>query len=352
LVLAGEFSQFANARQFGAWLGLVPSQNSAGGMARLGRITKRGDECLRTLLIQAEKSAVMSAGKRSDRISQWLVRLRQSAGWQKAVVALANKNARILWAVLTRDAQFDADHVPQPPMVLPERWVVDCKRLDHGDSVIVYLGRYLYRGVIQERDIVRLDDSGVTYRWRDSTSRLMRQRSVSGAQFLHLVLQHVLPRGLRRARSCGFLHPNARRLAALRKLLVFKTPQPPPGRARDAALRLLRRAHAHRVDQNTTAPRCDNGHLVAVSSLATIGDGTSHRRASLKPHHRANLCPARCVHAPAAACAHPHEYRATAHVEALTHAPAPHTAARAQPKLRRARPAQQELSAGCADPKT
>jgi transposase len=111
----GDLAQFANARQFGAWLGLVPSQNSTGGKASLGRITKRGDDYLRTLLIQGAKSAVMSAGKRSDRISQWLVQLKERVGWQKAVVALANKNARILWAVLTRSEAFDPDHVPQPP---------------------------------------------------------------------------------------------------------------------------------------------------------------------------------------------------------------------------------------------
>lgn len=111
----GDIAQFASAKQFGAWVGLVPSQNSTGGKARLGRITKRGDDYLRTLLIQGAKSAVMSAGKRSDRISQWLVQLKERVGWQKAVVALAKKNARILWAVLTRDVAFDPDHVPQPP---------------------------------------------------------------------------------------------------------------------------------------------------------------------------------------------------------------------------------------------
>ncbi len=111
----GDFGQFANARQFGAWLGLVPSQNSSGGKASLGRITKRGDDYLRTLLIQGAKSAVMSAAKRSDRISRWLVQLKERAGWQKAVVALANKNARILWAMLTRGSAFNPDHVPEPP---------------------------------------------------------------------------------------------------------------------------------------------------------------------------------------------------------------------------------------------
>jgi transposase len=108
-------SHFANARKFSPWLGLVPSQNSTGGKARLGHITKRGDAYLRGLLIQGAKAAVMTASKRSDRISQWLVQLTERLGWQKAVVAMANKNARILWTVLTRDTTFDPDHVPQRP---------------------------------------------------------------------------------------------------------------------------------------------------------------------------------------------------------------------------------------------
>lgn len=89
----------------------MPSQNSTGGKASLGRITKRGDDYLRTLLIQGAKSAVMTAHKRGDRISQWLVQLKERVGWQKAVVALANKNARILWAVMTRGGAFDANHL-------------------------------------------------------------------------------------------------------------------------------------------------------------------------------------------------------------------------------------------------
>ena len=93
----------------------MPSQNSSGGRASLGRITKRGDDYLRTLLIQGAKSAVMSAHKRSDRISQWLVQLKERVGWQKAVVALANKNARIVWAVLAKGRVFDPNHVPVKP---------------------------------------------------------------------------------------------------------------------------------------------------------------------------------------------------------------------------------------------
>ena len=78
----GDFKQFKSGAQFGSWLGLVPSQNSSGGKANLGRITRRGDEYLRTLLIQGAKSAVMTAHKRSDKISQWLVQLLARVGWQ------------------------------------------------------------------------------------------------------------------------------------------------------------------------------------------------------------------------------------------------------------------------------
>ena len=94
---------------------LVPSQNSSGGKSKLGRITKRGDDYVRTLLVQGAKSAVMTAHKRRDRISQWLVQLTARVGWQKAAVALANKNARILWAVLARGGRFDANHVSLKP---------------------------------------------------------------------------------------------------------------------------------------------------------------------------------------------------------------------------------------------
>lgn len=98
----------------------MPSQRSTGGKVSLGSITKRGDNYLRTLLIQGAKSAVMTAGKRSDHISRWLVQLKLRVDWQKAVVALANKNARILWAVLTRGQAFDPMHVPPMARLGPQ----------------------------------------------------------------------------------------------------------------------------------------------------------------------------------------------------------------------------------------
>nr|WP_207186107.1 IS110 family transposase [Rubrivivax gelatinosus] len=111
----GDFRQFKNGAQFGSWVGLAPSQNSSGGKTKLGRITRHGDTYLRTLLIQGAKSAVMTAHKRDDRISRWLVQLTARVGWQKAVVAMANKNARILWAVLAKGQRFDPDHVSAKP---------------------------------------------------------------------------------------------------------------------------------------------------------------------------------------------------------------------------------------------
>jgi transposase len=118
----GDFTQFDSGAQLGAWVGPVPSQNSSGGKTSLGRITKRGDDYLRTLLIQGAKSAVMSAHKRDDPTSKWLVQLKDRIGWQKACVAMAH--ARILWAVMTRDAPYDPRHVsvkPQAKVPLQER---------------------------------------------------------------------------------------------------------------------------------------------------------------------------------------------------------------------------------------
>jgi transposase len=111
----GDFKQFKDGAQFGAWLGLTPRQNSSGGKNSLGKITKRGDMYLRTLLIQGAKSIVQSAQKRDDPISKWALKIREKSGWQKAVVALANKNARILWAVFVRGKAFDANHVSVKP---------------------------------------------------------------------------------------------------------------------------------------------------------------------------------------------------------------------------------------------
>ena len=80
----------------------------------------------------------------------------------------------------------------------PEQWVVDCRSVGTGEKALIYLGRYLYRGVIAEKDIVACDNAQVTFRYRNGKTGRMEQRTVSGAQFLWLVVQHVLPKGFRR----------------------------------------------------------------------------------------------------------------------------------------------------------
>jgi hypothetical protein len=110
------------------------------------------------------------------------------------------------------------------PARYPEKWVVDCKSVGTGEKALVYLGRYLYRGVIREKDIVACGNGQVSFRFRNAKTAKMELRTVSGAQFLWLVLQHVLPKGLRRARNFGFLHPNCKRLIALLHVLLKFVP--------------------------------------------------------------------------------------------------------------------------------
>jgi transposase len=85
----GDFSQFRNGRQFAAWLGLAPSQHSSGGKAKLGGITKQGDEDIRMLLVQGGKSVLHCANPREERVWLWADALSKRQGWQKAAVALA-----------------------------------------------------------------------------------------------------------------------------------------------------------------------------------------------------------------------------------------------------------------------
>lgn len=106
----------------------------------------------------------------------------------------------------------------------PGKWVVDCKSVGSGEKALIYLGRYLYRGVIAEKDILACAEGQVTFRYRNAKTGKMDRRTVSGAQFLWLVLQHVLPKGFRRARNFGFLHPNCKRLIALLHVLLKFNP--------------------------------------------------------------------------------------------------------------------------------
>ena len=98
----GNAREFKNGRQFAAWIGLVPGQYSTGGKARLGHISKRGDAYLRNLLVQGARSVLQTAPAHQDRLSRWALELQQRRGYYRTLVAIANKNARIAWALLAR----------------------------------------------------------------------------------------------------------------------------------------------------------------------------------------------------------------------------------------------------------
>jgi transposase len=97
---------FRNGRQFAAWLGLVPRQYTTGAHVRLGRITKRGDVYLRTLLIHGTRAVLSSTKDKPDWLSRWAQAVRSRRGTRKAAVALAAKNARIAWALLARGGDY------------------------------------------------------------------------------------------------------------------------------------------------------------------------------------------------------------------------------------------------------
>jgi hypothetical protein len=118
------------------------------------------------------------------------------------------------------------------PQTVPKKWVVDCTAVGSGEKALVYLGRYLYRGVIQEKDILACNDGQVTFRYQDSKTRKPRTRTLSGAAFLWHLLRHVLPKRFRRARNYGFLHPNRKRLIHLLQVLLKLRPASIPTAAR------------------------------------------------------------------------------------------------------------------------
>jgi transposase len=102
----GNARTFQSGRQFAAWLGLTPRQNSSGGKTKLGSISKRGDVTLRTLLIHGTRSVLRLTPGKTDRKSRWAEALRARACDNVAAVALAAKNARIIWAMLARGTEY------------------------------------------------------------------------------------------------------------------------------------------------------------------------------------------------------------------------------------------------------
>ena len=102
----GDGKQFSNGRQFAASIGLVPRQHTTGGKPLLLGISKRGDKYIRTLLIHGARSVINRVDNKSDRRSRWVQSLVARRGKNKAAVALANKNARVIWALLSRGDSY------------------------------------------------------------------------------------------------------------------------------------------------------------------------------------------------------------------------------------------------------
>lgn len=102
----GDPKLFKNGRHFAAYLGLVPKQSSSGGKERLLGISKRGDTYLRTMLIHGARATVRFAETKDDLRSQWIKKVKERRGANRAAVAVANKNARTIWALLARGTNY------------------------------------------------------------------------------------------------------------------------------------------------------------------------------------------------------------------------------------------------------
>ncbi len=106
-------------------------------------------------------------------------------------------------------AQLAKLNLRLPPT--PKKWIVQCKRVGKGKQALQYLARYLYRGVIADKNILNDDGESVMFQYQDSKTKALKTRTLAGETFIFLLLQHVLPKGFRRARDYGFLHGNAKR---------------------------------------------------------------------------------------------------------------------------------------------
>lgn len=106
------------------------------------------------------------------------------------------------------------------PYGVPAKWVVDCTNVGKGITALKYLSRYLYRGVISEKNIIANQEGMVTFKYIESKTKTAKYRTLKGEDFLHLTMQHVLPKGFRRVRDYGFIHSNAKKLLFLVQLIL------------------------------------------------------------------------------------------------------------------------------------
>lgn len=131
----GDVSVFKNGRDVAAWLGLVPKQHSSGNKVRLGGISKRGDRYLRSLLIHGGRSVVYASRRREDARSRWVSDKENRCGTNKASVAVANKNARVIWVLLARDEVYDRNKAGMRKACLNQGGVVVKRTIKGADAL-------------------------------------------------------------------------------------------------------------------------------------------------------------------------------------------------------------------------
>jgi len=126
-----------------------------------------------------------------------------------------------VWRARIIDA---VNHHPEMtlPHRLPKSWYVDCRFVGRGLPAFKYLSRYLYRGVLPDKDIININDGQVTYRYQESDSRKWIKKTLPALKFLWQILQHVLPKGLQRVRDYGFLSSSCKKLRLQILLMLIK----------------------------------------------------------------------------------------------------------------------------------
>jgi hypothetical protein len=163
---------------------------------------------------------IVPAGALNERTRQWRQKRKK-----EEVLFWAPNLSRVFRAKWFEAMRLSGFHCEEN---LPDEWVVHCKKVGRGEQALAYLGRYLYRGVLPEKNIVADSDGKVSFCYQDNKGK--RQiRTLPGGEFLWLLLKHVLPRRFRRVRDFGLLHTNAKRLIQLLQLaLQMAVPPPSP----------------------------------------------------------------------------------------------------------------------------
>ena len=151
-----------------------------------------------------------------------------------------------------------------PAAVWQKNWVVHCQHAGHGQKVLEYLGRYIFRVAITNSRIERLEEAQVTFRYRDNRTQQIQRVRLCAQDFIGRFLQHVLPRRFVKVRSYGLFSSNSdARLRQAHALLEAASPQPAPAPSTGAQNNSLSLpSPAPRL-----CPRCQSGHLIWIASL-------------------------------------------------------------------------------------